>query len=50
MQPPFRIWTGQEYSPRALFGEIEFISASTSQGKAMLNAKADDSELCLGKY
>ena len=50
MQPPFRIRTGKEYSPRALFGESEFISASTSQGKAMLDAKDADGELCLGKY
>ena len=45
MQPPFSIRTGQEYNPRALFGESEFISASISQGKAMLNAKDADGEL-----
>lgn len=41
----FRIRTGQEYSPKALFGGSEFISASTSQGKTALNAKDDDGEL-----
>ena len=45
MQPPFRIGTGQECNPRALFGESVFISASISQGKAMLNAKDDGGEL-----
>ena len=47
---PFRIRPGQEYSPRALFGGSEFISALTSRGKGMLNAKDDDGELSLGKY
>ena len=50
MQPPFRIRTGQEYNPRASFGERESISALPPQDKAMLNAKDDDGELCLGKY
>jgi len=31
-------------------GGIEFISASTSQEKTMLNAKDDDRGLPLGKY
>ena len=31
-------------------GGIEFISASTSQEKMMLNAKDDDRGLPLGKY
>lgn len=46
----FRTQIGQKYSPRVLFGGSEFISASTSQGKTMLNAKDDDGELSLGKY
>ena len=48
----FRIWTGQEYSPtcKTLFGGSEFVSASTSQGKTLLNAKDDDGKLSLGKY
>lgn len=45
----FRIWTEQEYSPRALFRGSECISASTSQGKTMLNGKDVDGVL-LGKF
>ena len=46
----FRIRTGQVYSPKALFGGSEFMSASKSPGRTMLNAKDDDEELSLGKY
>ena len=35
------------YSPRALFGESEFISALTSRGKTILNAKDDEGEFPL---
>ena len=41
---PFKIPTGQVYSPRALFGRGEFISAPTLQGNTMLNANDNDGE------
>ena len=41
---PLGFWIGQEYSPRALFGGSQFISASTSQGKTILNGKDVDGD------